>query len=798
MAQNTVSTGFSMYNPRRLERVGFGAFQGAGIDQFTDPVAQDPNKFLNLTNVMPSISGAFQRRWGLSFVPLGVGRASQYRRMFSYTMSADTTFPGSNTTRTIMATDNTHTDILYEEVGFATPTYPVFSGTGEVYGVTSRDWFYMSNGIDTPKKIYPGTTVGSAFKSNWGIATPGGTVVDGITYITGSAFGYTGSGYSGTPTIGFSGGGGTGAAASCSSGIGTNQGLSSSNLTITNGGSGYTSPPLVTVTGGGGSGASFTAVVETSPASPYYQTVVGIIMTGNIVLNAGRTYAIALQNTGSGHVSNFISMQNPGVYPINGATQFASEAPNVLNTGCNALEVDLSIPSASVDAQVGAVVLMATSDGGSLETLYEVQIIPLASFTLTGGNYTLTYTDLLPDTYNDVYQTGPTLLAQNLWVDVNTAGDVIGINDNTPPLTSLNKTVVSQGRMFATDGVSVYFSKSIDEVTTSTGLITSKWEEAWPGSNVLDIAYGDELITSLLSDGETLYIGTTDNVYRLLGDNSSNFSIPATIWRGVGVKSQDTWSVVYKDNVPAGYMWVTTDNKIMFSDFNTYTEVGRPVYPLISAMGPITHVQSLSYGPYSFAFFAVSTTAGFSYFIYDTKNGGWYLWTDVLASPSGTYITPILSYTLQNGVQQMYSVNSLSSGSTEYLCFFDPAATQDVDLNTRTTFNSIPWLIETSWINLMDTASSIVLNELELWSDDPFTTISVYRALNSVDFDTPILVKTGLPLETPFGNKLPLAGTNSFGRFHKVRFYTNLSTGLSQLPNVLRQFQFEIFPQARA
>jgi len=812
MAQNTVSTGFSMYNPRRLDRVSFGAFQTAGIDQFTDPVAQDPNKFLNLTNVMPSISGAFQRRWGLTGVAADTAHAVQFQRMFSYTISADVTFPGSITDRIIIGTDNTHLYTLYTELGIS-GTFPIFAGTGQIYGISNRDWFYISDGVNQPKKLYPGNTI-STYTSNWGIAD-----LTSLTTGTGTIMAGTGTGYTSAPTITITGGGGSGATATCTApglafplsftSLRTNYGgAGTGSIQVTNGGSGYTSIPTVTVSGGGGSGATFAAIVDFDSTHTSYQTVVGIVMTGPMVFASGRTYAFALKNSTSGHVSDFIysgkgsNVQNSCSYAIEGSASptlggYPADLSLIANQGCSNITLNVQFPIAQVDAQVDTVVILATSDGGDLEHLYELVQVPLSSFTAGGGNYTYTYIDTTPDTYNDVYSAGPTLLTQNLWTDLDENGNVIGIFDNTPPPSNLNKAVVNQGRLFATDGVALYFSKSIDEVTTSTGLITSKWEEAWPGSNELDIAYGDELITGLLSDGENLYIGTTDNVYRLTGSSASNFSIPTTIWRGVGVKSQDTWSIVYKDNIPAGYSWVTTDEKIMFSDFNTYEEIGKPIYPLLQGLGQITHVQSLSYGPYSFIFFSVQNPNGPTYFVYDTKNGGWYLWTKLITSPSGSYILPIYSYTLQSGVQKLYTLLSLVPGGATNLFFVDPTAVQDMDISTFT-LHSIPWFIETSWINLKDTASSCVLNELELWSDDPNININVYRALESVDFDTPILVKSGTPVITPFGNKFQLAGSNSFGRFHKAQFYTNTTTGLSTVPTVLRSFQFEVFPHARA
>lgn len=67
-----------------------------------------------------------------------------------------------------------------------------------------------------------------------------------------------GTGYSTAPAVGFSGGGGSGAAATAVLGTGLNAGKVVS-ITITNPGTGYTSAPTVALTGGGGSGATATA-----------------------------------------------------------------------------------------------------------------------------------------------------------------------------------------------------------------------------------------------------------------------------------------------------------------------------------------------------------------------------------------------------------------------------------------------------------------------------------------------------------------------------------------------------------
>lgn len=69
-----------------------------------------------------------------------------------------------------------------------------------------------------------------------------------------------GSGYTSAPTVAFTGGGGTGAAATAVLGTGADAGKIVS-FTITNPGTGYTSAPTVALTGGGGSGGAATASV---------------------------------------------------------------------------------------------------------------------------------------------------------------------------------------------------------------------------------------------------------------------------------------------------------------------------------------------------------------------------------------------------------------------------------------------------------------------------------------------------------------------------------------------------------
>lgn len=72
-----------------------------------------------------------------------------------------------------------------------------------------------------------------------------------------------GTGYTAPPTVGFTGGGGTGASA-----VAHMAGTQIESIVITNSGTGYTSAPTVTLAGGGGTGAALTAAVQVGSPLP--------------------------------------------------------------------------------------------------------------------------------------------------------------------------------------------------------------------------------------------------------------------------------------------------------------------------------------------------------------------------------------------------------------------------------------------------------------------------------------------------------------------------------------------------
>jgi FtsP/CotA-like multicopper oxidase with cupredoxin domain len=98
-----------------------------------------------------------------------------------------------------------------------------------------------------------------------------------------------GAGYTSVPAVTFSGGGGTGAAATA-----VLTAASVKSVTITNGGSGYTSAPTVAFSGGGGAGAAGTAVMTP------------IVVTGLTLTNAGSGY----------NAAPLVTIDLPGCSPV--------------------------------------------------------------------------------------------------------------------------------------------------------------------------------------------------------------------------------------------------------------------------------------------------------------------------------------------------------------------------------------------------------------------------------------------------------------------------------------------------
>lgn len=1012
-----------------LMRSTYSDFTAAGLDLFTTGVSQDPDSYSTLQNVMPAENGAFKRRWGTTNLDSGVAGSFLAVRTFPFNATQD----GSDVADTenvdlLISTDNQNWKV--RSVTSTTPTTPLentltlgaFSGhgpvnfahAGQAYGVNSRRWFYYCNGIDAPAKVNPGYTTANT-QSNWGIAPPAAYFAagDAATAVsTIKAIGGTGTGYSDSPTVTISGGGATTvatAAAIVQFGMITG-------FTVSDPGAGYTSTPTVEISDSSGTGASGVAVYNDQGV------ISAVLPTGGIVLDQGRTYTYAWQNSISGHTSGLAtgiqSSVNLEAYVGNAATVL-SPALGVLGNlpagvvGFTQILVTI-VPVGTIDPQVDTLVLLATSDGGSLEKLYGVTTITINP----AAPGTITYTDTMPDTVTDataagfsqtisisgvhakVYAapasdgifdatsgstvlfeqdfnslmfnshpvvetdgyagilpgytvtngnqqtpftnqsitslgtwsndvivqntggtvqagispnfdfqmiltgsffvaaemdvtfnmyvdaahvvgisgatyvsgdqifggvtttplngytslfgqnnntqdwhltavdpkvvhfpaagtypfeicyasanhderefamlannsvlvpntggggagyTGLTLLNANLWVEPDNYGDTVGIANNDVPVTNLLYPTLHQGRLFATDGKNLYFSKSIDEVTTSTGLITSKWEEAWPSDNVLPIALVNETILGLKSDGTNLHIGTDISIYTLSGDNAQNFSIPNMLFQQTGILSQDTWTVIYAEGEPAGFMWVTQDLKMMYSDFSTYHSVGDMIYPRLqlwdSTFTQHAKMVSLTNGPISLMILAYkpTTSSTAEYLVFDTKLKKWYEWLPQIRNlgPQSTFVYQHP----ETGYRGLFYIEA--DGTNHYYRLFDPANTTDDSAD-------IPWTVCTNWQNLGDHNVLKVLNEIEVGTEETTLAMTVYGARTQADLISPVTLKTGTLTKSPLGIwKFYTAGTNTNARWY--RFQLNSGAG-STASDVVSYFAPQHFPQAR-
>lgn len=407
-----------------------------------------------------------------------------------------------------------------------------------------------------------------------------------------------------------------------------------------------------------------------------------------------------------------------------------------------------------------------------------------------------------PGSASGATYTGLTLLNANLWVDTDSYGNVYGIINNEPPPANLMYPTLHQGRMFGTDGKSLFFSKSLAEVTTSTGLITSKWEEAWPGTNSMPIGLDNEEIVGLRSNGQVLHIATSKSIYELQGTDPSNFSIPSSLFQETGILNNDLWTTVYAQGQPTGYCFITPDLKMIWSDFNTYNDVSIPVYTgylnqFQNSYLPHAKLTSFSYGPYNFVvlcFSTVDSPNGTQFLLFETVMQKWYHWS-VTASNSG----PLVSFVYEHPSSGYRGLFYQETNSTENVIrLFDPAYTTD----DGTVIN---WSVQTSWTSLSDPLSYKTINELEVMSDETSLHVQAYGASTQADFDltasptSSTYLGTRTAVNSPLGAlKTYWAGVPTNARYYSFKFYSFLSGTVTSLPpEVLSHFIVEHFPMVR-
>jgi FtsP/CotA-like multicopper oxidase with cupredoxin domain len=253
---------------------------------------------------------------------------------------------------------------------------------------------YAASGQDKP--LVPESAYGPAFGATFPdksvrIQDTSVSYDNGLYGLTGLKLTSGGSGYSTAPNVTFSGGGGTGAAATATLGPG-----SVGAINVNNSGSGYTKPPPnVNISGGGGTGATASAVL-----APTGSVKAATVTSGG----SGYTSAPTVVFTGGGGsgataTATVSNRRVTGVTITSGGSGYTS-APSVSFTGGGGsgatATATLGFAISGVTVTTGgsgytsAPTVSFSGGGGSGATATAVLSRPVASLTLTsaGKDYT--------------------------------------------------------------------------------------------------------------------------------------------------------------------------------------------------------------------------------------------------------------------------------------------------------------------------------------------------------------------------------------------------------------------------
>lgn len=351
-------------------------------------------------------------------------------------------------------------------------------------------------------------------------------------------------------------------------------------------------------------------------------------------------------------------------------------------------------------------------------------------------------------------------------------GQEFGVADNTPPPAG-TLILKHQGRLWMA-GVpgathSVFFSKSITELTLPNGFIAGKYEEAWPGSNYFDVSDGAESVAGLLSDGATLYIGTQNHIRRLFGNSPENFQEPQIVHPEVGVINQEVWQIVFMQGTPSGSIWMTPDFRVIQSDFNTYVDIGTPIQDILNSLQPtaqtLAHASFVADGEFELYILSVpyrQSTYCDTHLVFDLRHRQWFVWQPAAGSLS------LLFNISQSGAPQWLFLN----GTGNQIEIYNSSATTDNG-------TVIPISATTTWLHLGEPTRRKVLNEVQVYGNTAMT-MTVNGANNLDNFVNPHTVVYNRALcMSPFGTwNLYLTGSKTRHRYYQFTF--NSSNG--QIP----------------
>ena len=766
------------------------SFQTAGQDSFQDPPSQDADLFESLSNVMPPNGGGFIRRWGYELF----NSPSQIaRRLYEFQKDSATTerrivLTNTSTVRSINEDGTTH------NTGIITPG----AGADNPRMLCSRDYAFFADGVSADLKKWNGAS--SSGTSKWGIDAPTESTSTSLKTLPGT------TSQTVTSLVDWAGVGNITATDDTYATVSLVGGQTSEDLQATNwsfaipstativqvqiewewkipAGANISGDQFVYLLYSGGTYAQGTPLAFTSAGVPeayysvtipaggltpadvnastfgaatqffhygsgtaaisvdhvkitvYYSTsnitISSVATAGAVTLVSGRKYFCVYQNTTTGHISGLNEVS-------------ASSGP------VTSKRIDLTTIPVSTDSQVNGKIVLATADGGDETLLYEV--VKLA-------NATTTYNDDIPEA---------TLLTRNIYLEIDEFGNERGVSFNTPPPNG-DFPIKHRGRVFLAVGQLAYYSKNIAELTTSTGLVVGRYEEAFPADYYIDVSPGAETIKGWLSDGDALYIGTERHIRRLLGDGPDSFQAVEFVFNNIGIASQDTWVQVFTEGAPAGTIWLTPDFRVIWSDFNTYKDIGEPVQDLLNTISRtyLSKAWAIYHGNGAYDLFKLVIATGANTepnleLVYDLRAGKWVTWTPTDSPTAG------LSNIKSDGTPQL-----IFGAATGKLYKFSTTAVQDRVSDTPVSFTAT---IQTTFQDFGDPFSRKVLDEMEIVTGDSGLLTTIVGASTAAEFDSPTAVVTSSALTTsPLGEyKVYLAGSTTEDRSYRFKF---VSTG---------------------
>ena len=508
---------------------------------------------------------------------------------------------------------------------------------------------------------------------------------------------------------------------------------------------------FVTASGKSGNGipAFNTVAGGTTPDGTVTWTNGGLFVatTGNITFVNGVVYFTVFRNSVTGNISD--------LSPVSASTGPLTNDAIVLS----------NIPI-STDPQVTDVLILRTADGGNQETLYFDASVP---------NGTTTFTDTT-STVN--------LLDNNIYQETDSFGNLIGVANNQPPLPG-SFAISNQGRLFMISGMTLLFSKSLGDLTTSTGTICGRWEEDWPPGYQLDISSIVETPRGIQTDGYALYIGTERKIHKLLGNGPTNFSQPQVVFNEVGLLNQPVWQTVYAQGQPVGMMWLTPDNRVIGSDYNVYDDIGHPIQTTLNTIN--TNVAQstawamfVSNGQFDLYVLAIPTgisTVNNTVCVFDLRARQWFIWQ--LADNISTGVFNINA----SGIPQW-----IFSANTGVVYKTAPNIYNDRYGGVPTPYTVTA---QTSWLSIYEDSFRKLLNEMEVMTGDANLLVTVEGANTLADFTAPITLLSNAPLTLGiFGEyKAMLAASPSKSRWYRLTF-----TSSSTIQNILSGYNIEAIP----